>query len=124
MILNNDTLELYAAKHYNNPFCQGKEEFLEDFERVWFAKKLVRKFNRNGNVNIRLLLNHVIALSNVFPLPASKDILMYVMEEKEKETMKTCLLFLGHMHKDEHPEIAANLNIIGQLRSIYGTTSS
>lgn len=124
MILNNDTLELYAAKYYDNPFCQGKDEFLGDFERVWFAKKLIRKFNRNGNVNIRLLLNHIIALSNVFPLPASKEILMHVMKDQEKETMKTCLLFLGHMHKSEYPEIDANLNIISQLRSIYGTTSS
>lgn len=105
MELNSDTLEYFAAKNYNNPFCHSKQEFLEDLNRFKLAKKLAKKINTDKTKNIRLLVNHVICFTNNFELQAAKKILFYFAVEKEKEVFKTILTYLSLMDKNENPDI-------------------
>lgn len=116
MILTKDTIELYAARFYNNTLCASKEEFDEDFERFSLVQRIARKHVRKGSINIRLLINHIIALSNMFTTPAAKKILMFVCNNNEKEVVKACLLYLGHMEKHEYSETRVNLDIIKLIR--------
>ena len=43
MELNADTIELFAAKNYTNPFCHSKEEFIEDLNRIIDIKNSANK---------------------------------------------------------------------------------
>ena len=57
---------MYAARHYDNPQCQSTEEFMEDLQRLKYIKKLLTRYTDCGELKDRLILNHLIVLSNVF----------------------------------------------------------
>lgn len=65
-VITNENFLIYCAKHYNNPQCHSDEEFLEDLMRLKYIKKLVTRFVDSGELKERLILNHIIVLSNVF----------------------------------------------------------
>lgn len=57
---------LYAAKFYDNPQCHSVEEFYEDLKRFKYIKKLFTRYEKTGDLKERLILNHIIILTNVF----------------------------------------------------------
>ena len=79
--LTSNNFLMYAAKHYDNPQCHGDEEFLEDLMRLKYIKKLVTRYCDSGELKERLILNHIITLSNVFkPHPLCKIIWLKMPE--------------------------------------------
>ena len=64
--LTDDNFIIYCAKHYDNPHCISTEEFLEDLKRIKYIKKLLTRYTENGDLKERLILNHLIVLSNLF----------------------------------------------------------
>jgi len=70
MILSNVLTEknflMYAMHHYSNPCCTSTEECLEDIRRMKYIKKLITRYIETGELKERLILNHLIVLSNVF----------------------------------------------------------
>ena len=60
MIITDSTFEIIAAKYYNNPNCIEKEEFLEDFNRFRYVKRLIKKYRNGGELKERLILNHLV----------------------------------------------------------------
>jgi hypothetical protein len=64
---------MYAAKHYDNPQCSSTEEFYDDLKKFKYIKRLFNKYAETGELKERLILNHIIVLTNVFsPQPAVK----------------------------------------------------
>lgn len=66
MKLEESTFLIYASKHYDNPHCHSVEEFEEDIKRIKYIKKLFMKYKQNGEMNERLILNHLIIFYNCF----------------------------------------------------------
>lgn len=64
--LAEDNFFLYAAKHYDNDQCYDESEFFEDLKRFKYIKRLLNSFVRDGDIKERLVLNHIVALVNVF----------------------------------------------------------
>lgn len=104
MELNADTIELFAAKNYTNPFCHSKEEFIEDLNRFKLAKKLAKKVNTDKTKNIRLLVNHIICFTNNFERNAAKKILFAFATEEEKKVFKTVLTYLSLLDSKEYAD--------------------
>ena len=73
--LTNDNFALFAAKYYDNPTCSGVEEFNEDLARIIYVKRLLRKYERTGELRDRLIMNHLITLYNVFGSKAATKML-------------------------------------------------
>jgi len=65
-VLTEKNFLIYAAQHYSNPCCTSTDEFLEDLRRFKYIKKLVTRYVETGELKERLILNHLIVLSNVF----------------------------------------------------------
>ena len=72
---------IYAARNYNNPQCINTKEFLEDILRIKYVKKLITRYIEAGELRERLILNHLIVLSNVFKPPILCKILWLKMED-------------------------------------------
>ena len=66
--LNDENFTLFAIRHYDNPKCTSTEEFYEDIRRFRYLKRLLKRYHKTGELRERLILNHVIILSNVFIL--------------------------------------------------------
>ena len=72
--LTEDTLLLYAAKHYMNPQFSEIEDFNEDLKRFKYIKRLFNRYLENDSLAERLILNHMIAVFNAFGIEASLKI--------------------------------------------------
>ena len=92
-ILNESNFVMYAMKLYDNPQCSGIEEFQEDLNRIKYIKRLLRRYHKTGVLKERLILNHIIIISNVFGIEGAVKILFYKIEKDLHSLLKTFLAF-------------------------------
>ncbi len=88
---------LFAAKHYDNPSCTGTDEFHEDVARIVYVKRLLRKYERTGELRDRLIINHIVTLYNVFGIDAATRMLFLRLESDLHSSLKTFVVFLEYL---------------------------
>ena len=96
--LNESNILLYAAKCYDKPNCLDSE-FGEDYKKIRYIKRLLRRYRQTGIIKERLLLNHLIVAQNVFGVEPSTRMLFFKIDEKDWSTLKTFLIFTSAMPK-------------------------
>lgn len=124
MILDEKTFILYAAKHYDTLRSSGIDEFYEDIKRFQYLKRLFRRYEDDGDLRLRLILNHLIVLYNCFG-PAATNMLFFKLKEFHPY-VKPFALFLNYMPeyieyegiKILDSDIALDPKIIEELRKI------
>lgn len=116
--LTDDNFTIFATKHYNNPQCLDIAEFEEDIARFKYVKRLLRRYNQSGDLQERLILNHLIIIYNVFGIEAANKMLFHKIEEELWPALKTFLIFLQYLPENEKVEIPLDPNIVKILRSI------
>jgi len=116
--LNRRNFELYAAQNYNNPECLDIEEFKEDLARFKYLKRLLRRYELADDLQIRLILNHIIVLYNVFGIEAANRMLWYKIEPEHWTYIKPFLVFLNYLPIDEQVEIPLDPLIVDLLRKL------
>lgn len=94
--LNDDNFLMFAMKSYDSPNCI-MSEFEEDLKRIKYVKRLIKRYKTTGELKERLILNHLIILSNVFGTKNSVRMLFYKIDEEDYDILKTFLLFLEYM---------------------------
>lgn len=94
--LNDDNFLMFAMKAYDSPNCI-MSEFEEDLKRIKYIKRLIKRYKTTGELKERLILNHLIILSNVFGTKNSVRMLFYKIDEEDYDILKTFLLFLDYM---------------------------
>lgn len=94
--LNDDNFMLYAMKAYDKPNAIVSE-FEEDLKRIKYVKRLIKRYRATGELKERLILNHIIILSNVFGVEPSVKMLFYKMDDNDYAILKTFLMFLNFM---------------------------
>lgn len=125
--LNDNNFLIYAAKNYNRPHML-QSELDEDIKRIKYIKRLIRKYRQTGECKERLILNHIIILSNVFGVEATVNILFFKIDKDDYPILKTFLLFLNYMptrlklsfnkYTVRQEEIPVDLSIADRLRKI------
>jgi len=95
--LTKDNIVLFAARVYDNPGCVSLDEFESDYNKVKFIKVLLNKYLNNKRVNVRLIINHLICMSNVFPGEATSKILLTEFDANTWNILATFLVFLNIM---------------------------
>jgi hypothetical protein len=95
--LTEENFTMYAIKNYDNPYCKGMDEFLDDLKRFKYIKRLLRKHNVGKELKERLILNHIIVLGNLFGIEATTKMLFFKIEKKFWPQIKSFLVFLNYM---------------------------
>jgi hypothetical protein len=116
--LNDENFLLYASRHYNNRQCTDVEEFYDDLNRFKYLKRLFRRYESTGEIQERLILNHLIVLHNVFGIKAANKMVFYKTDESSYSFLKTFLVYLNYLKEDKYVEIPLNQNIISILRKL------
>ena len=109
---------MYAMHNYNNPQCEGEEEFQEDVKRFKYLKRLFKKYNETGNLKERLILNHIIVLQNVFGVDASGVLLFFKIDREYWSALKTFMLFLNMIPEGELTDITMDPYVWKTLEEI------
>ena len=116
--LNEDNFLLFAARHYNNDQCLVVDEFLEDINRIRYIRRLIVKYvNSNKStdtLNVRLILNHIVAMYNVFDAAELTEMLLFKLEGYEEQLLPF-LFYLGYINSSE---VVFDNNIVIRLREI------
>ena len=110
--LTDDNFIIYAMKNYSSPNCIISE-FNDDLKRIKYIKRLIKKYKVTSDLKERLILNHIIVLSNVFGAEATSRILFYKMDESDYDVLKTFLLFLNLLPKIIPGIRGRNINTVG-----------
>ena len=109
--ITKDNWLLFAQHHYDNPTLQKEQEFYDDIKRFKYLKRLFRKYKATENIKIRLVLNHVIVLANVFGVEAACILLLYKVEKMYWSYLKSVLVYLDYLYPHELNDIKTDKNI-------------
>ena len=109
--ITKDNWLLFAQHHYDNPTLQKEQEFYDDIKRFKYLKRLFRKYKTTKNIKIRLVLNHVIVLANVFGVEAACVLLLYKVEKIYWSYLKSVLVYLDYLYPHELNEVKSDKNI-------------
>ena len=115
--LNNDNFVLFASRHYNNNQCTDVEEFYEDLQRFKYLKRLFSRYEQ-GDLQERLILNHLIVVYNVFGIEAANKMVFYKIEEKHYSALKPFLIYLNYIKENDYIDVPLDQNIVDKLRKL------
>ncbi len=92
---------MFAMNHYDNPQADGEDEFFDDLKRFKYLKRLLKKYHEKDELKERLILNHIIVLTNVFGVEASSTLLLFKVDQEHWASLKTFMLYLNMITWDE-----------------------
>ena len=118
--LNESNYLLFAIKFYDNPQSVTREDFESDLKRIRYVKRLLKRYQNNGELKVHLILNHLIILFNVFN-EATVPLLFYNLDEELWPAIKSFLIFLSRVHenpKTKVHEIEADEYCLQQLKEL------
>ena len=117
--LTHRNFKLYAAKHYDNPECLDIEEFKQDLSRFKYLKRLLKRYELTGDLQIRLILNHIIVLYNVFGIEACNKMMWFKINDEHWNVIKPFLVYLHYLPEEEKVEIPMDPYIVDVLRELW-----
>ena len=95
--INENNIELYCMKFYDNPQCIGTEDYRDDMKRFKYLKRLLNHYLTTHELKQRLILNHLIMIYNLFDNEAATRILFYKIDENSWQVLKPFLIYLKRM---------------------------
>ena len=116
--ITKDTWLLYAQQNYDNPTFTKEQEFLDDLKRFKYLKRLFRRYTLTGEIKVRLIVNHIVVLQNVFGVEAACVLLLYKIDEQYWPILKTVLEHLDYLYPHELNNVQVDENIIGLLKEM------
>ena len=123
MHLTERNFMLYAAKNYDMKKAASEEEFQDDMKRFQYLKKLFKRYDEDGELRVRLILNHMIILYNCFG--ASATPMLFMKLDGYHCYLAPFVIFLSYMPEiilyDEisirSSEISLDTKIVQELRA-------
>ena len=109
---------MFAMKNYDNPQADGEDEFQEDIKRFKYLKRLLKKYHEGGELKERLILNHIIVLTNVFGVEAAGTLLFYKIEKQYWPVLQTFMIYLNMIPEIDMKNISTDENVWKTLSSI------
>ena len=109
--ITKDTWLLYAQQNYDNPTFTKEQEFLDDLKRFKYLKRLFRRYTLTGEIKVRLIVNHIVVLQNVFGVEAACVLLLYKIDEQYWPILKTVLEHLDYLYPHELNNVQVDENI-------------
>lgn len=84
-----------AFKSYDNPHCVSVQEFEKDIQRFSYIKKSLTLFQRESDINERLILNHITICFNLF----GNDALLFLLYKVNREHWPILFPFLIQLNR-------------------------
>ena len=117
--ITKDNWLLFAQQNYDNPTLEKEEEFYDDIKRFKYLKRLFRKYEVTKEIKIRLVLNHLVVLQNVFGAEVAITLLLYKVDNKYWSILKSCLNYLEYLYPHELNDIETDKNIEEMLTKLW-----
>ena len=116
--ITKDNWLLFAQTNYDNPTLEKEVEFFDDIKRFKYLKRLFRKYEITGDIKIRLVLNHLVVLQNVFGAEVSITLLLFKIDKRYWSVLKTCLNYLEYLYTHELNDVQTDKKIEDMLKKL------
>ena len=116
--ITSDNFIMFAIRHYDNPQCESEKEFYDDMKRFKYIKSLFRKYKEANILKERLWINHIIILRNLFGSEACVTLRLFKIQREYWSTLKSFLLYLNIIRRDELPNVEESKTILNILVKI------
>ena len=116
--ITKDNWLLFAQQSYHNPTLEKEVEFYDDIKRFKYLKRLFRKYKITGRIKVRLAVNHIIVLQNVFGVEAAVTLLLFKVDNVYWPALKTILDYLGYLYPHELEKVQVDSFIQKLLREL------
>lgn len=114
--ISQDHVNYIAARNYKEGATL--EQFYEDLGRISYIQKMLSRKANSGTLNIRLLLNHMITMGNIFGPKVTKLLLFKKLHHQYWPQIKTVLCFLAYMEFEEMPEVEIDPKLYHSLGQV------
>lgn len=103
MISSESEFLKFALSKYDNPQLTSLEEFESDIKRFSSISILLNRY-RNDIINLphRLIVNHLIILSNCFTQAGTLEMIKFKFTEENKKILDTFLYYLGFISESKY----------------------
>jgi hypothetical protein len=111
-------------KAYDNPSCTTINDFRHDMTRITHLNRLFNRYYEKDDLQVRLILNHMIVMYNVFKPDMLTEMLFSKVKPEYWSGVKTILTYLSYMPEKVSSinkldsDIAVDTNIAKELRQI------
>jgi|SRR5210317_243839 hypothetical protein len=116
--ITKDNWLLFAQHHYDNPTLEKEKEFYDDLKRFKYLKRLFRKYKITKKIKVRLVVNHIIVLQNVFGVEAACILLLFKVDRPYWSALKSVLNYLGYLYPHELNDVKEDLKIKEMLEDL------
>ena len=116
--ITKDNWMLYAQQNYDNPTLEKEKELYDDIKRFKYLKRLFRRYTLTGEIKVRLIVNHIVVLQNVFGVEAACVLLLYKIDEQYWPILKTVLEHLDYLYPHELKDVKTDKRIEELLRDL------
>jgi len=125
-LITDDNFDVYAMKAYRTP-CLSTKDYYNDLKKINYIIRLINRYKTRGILKERLILNHIIELSNVFGIDDCVRILMFKIEPKHWSELTAFLFYLNFLKNEvkyikEHPikveHIPMNMEVLEVLKRL------
>ena len=116
--ITKDNWLLFAQSNYDNPTLEKDIEFYDDIKRFKYLKRLFRKYRVTGNLKLRLVLNLIIVLNNVFGVETACTLLLFKIDKPYWPALKSFLNYLEYLYPHELTEFKKDSNIEEMLKKL------
>ena len=117
--ITKDNWLLFAQQNYDNPTLEKEEEFYEDIKRFKYLKRLFRKYDITNEIKVRLVLNHIVVLQNVFGVDVAVTLLLFKIDKNYWPILKACLNYLEYLYPHELKDTESDKNIEEMLKQLW-----
>ena len=116
--ITKDNWLLYAQHSYDKPILNSEQEFYGDLKRFKYLKRLFRKYKVTGNLKLRLVLNHIIVLNNVFGVETACTLLLFKIDKPYWPALKPFLNYLDYLYPHELDGVKEDMKITKGLKEL------
>ena len=95
----------------SNPTLEKEKEFYDDIKRFKYLKRLFRRYKITGEIKVRLVVNHIIVLQNVFGVEAACILLLYKVDKQYWSMLKSFLDYLQYLYPHELNDVKVDESI-------------
>ena len=117
-LITDENFLLYASKCYSNPQCSSVEEFYEDLNRFKYLKRLFKRYELEGDLQIRLILNHIVVIYNMFGIEGGHKLTFFKIHRNHWQYLKPFLIYLGYLPENSLEKIQSDEYIVNKLKEI------
>jgi len=116
--ITKDNWLLFAKANYDNPTLEKEEEFEDDIKRFKYLKRLFGKYQSTQELKVRLVVNHIIVLQNVFGTEAAITLLLYKIDKVYWPILKSVLNYLDFLYPHELNDIEQDELVTTMLKEL------